>query len=128
MAFCPADAVAREVGAGRDLPKEETGKKNERTSENLYDVKTTLIQVMSKKKSGNLTTKIQKFFSFHCVWGASNAFCLALDTVTPCTAVHCPFTPAEFRVLLPLNLSDHWISLAGQDAHMNRNFAQLVYN
>ena len=35
-------------------------------------------------------------------------------------AVHGPFTPAEIRVLLPLLLSDHGDSLAGQHAHMNQ--------
>ncbi len=42
-----------------------------------------------QKQFGNVTTKILKFLSFHCVRGASNAFCFVLDTVTPCTAVHC---------------------------------------
>ena len=51
-------------------------------------------------KSGNFTTKIRKFFRFHCVRAASNLFRLVLDTVTPCTAVHGsprPLYPSSFK-------------------------------
>ena len=51
-------------------------------------------------KSGNFTTKIRKFFRFHCVRAASNPFRLVLDTVTPCTAVHGsprPLYPSSFK-------------------------------
>ncbi len=51
-------------------------------------------------KSGNFTTKIRKFFSFHCVRAASNPFRLVLDTVTPSTAVHSsprPLYPSSFK-------------------------------
>ncbi len=46
------------------------------------------------------------------------------DPAQQSTAVHGPFTPAVFSVILPLLLSDHGISRAGQDA----NLALLVYN
>ena len=51
-------------------------------------------------KSGNFTTKIRKFFRFHCVRAASNPFRLVLDTVTPLTAVHGsprPLYPSNFK-------------------------------
>ena len=51
-------------------------------------------------KSGNFTTKIRKFFRFHCVRAASNPFRLVLDTVTPLTAVHGsprPLYPSSFK-------------------------------
>ena len=51
-------------------------------------------------KFGNFTTKIRKFFRFHCVRAASNPFRLVLDTVTPCTTVHGsprPLYPSSFK-------------------------------
>ncbi len=45
---------------------------------------------MSKKNRKNWPQKLKCFFfSFDCVWGASNEFCFVLDSVTPSTAVHC---------------------------------------
>jgi hypothetical protein len=50
------------------------------------------------------------------------------DPVQQCTAVHCPITPADFRVLLTSLLNDHRTCLAVQDAHMNQVVAHCSTN